>query len=244
MNGQRVIAALAILIGGSVAAGQLITLPTGLSNGDEYRLAFLTSLMRDGQARDIDVYDSFVQNVAASSPDLAMLNLEWKALASTREVDARDNTESNPFKDGLGVPIYLLDGDLLAPNYALLWDPLEAPISRMFNVNELGEVMLESTGTEFQIDDGLLVWTGSNPNGTATQQPLGQRGRAVGSGNATALQPHWISAEGTSSVRELPLYALSEVISVVPEPSSGTCVAMLCVLGFSVCRKISVGRNP
>jgi hypothetical protein len=92
----------------SAQAAPIVT-PVGLSAGDTYRLAFVTSTTRDGLSPDIADYNAFVTAAANSQAVLASLGTTWSAVASTNDLtDARDNTDTNPASTG--VAIYLLDG--------------------------------------------------------------------------------------------------------------------------------------
>ncbi len=90
---------------GQASAGPIITEPTSLSPGDSYRLAFLTSQHHDAVSPNIDVYNTFVDDLG----DLVIAS-DWRAIGSTLTVDARDNTGTNPFSDGVGVPIVVVCG--------------------------------------------------------------------------------------------------------------------------------------
>jgi hypothetical protein len=108
-----VIAATALLLGATGdGLAQPTTVPSGLSPGDKYRLAFVTSTTRDATSSDIADYNAFVTAVANTVPALTELGTTWTAIGSTAAVDARDNTNTNP-GNAEGVPIYLLDGTLL-----------------------------------------------------------------------------------------------------------------------------------
>ena len=88
---------LLILLGvaGSVSAAP-VTAPTGLSPGEQYRLAFMTSTLSTATATDIATYNTFVTNVANSVTELADLGTTWTAIASTATVDARGSAARLP----------------------------------------------------------------------------------------------------------------------------------------------------
>lgn len=189
-----------------VAVGAPITVPMDLNPGDEYRLAFITSASRDATSGSIDDYNTFVTNVANTQPALSDLGTTWKAIASTSSVIARDNTGTNFFIDfpnNNGVPIYLLDGiTKIADDSVDLWNDgaLDAPL----NVNEAGVVV---TPTD--------VWTGSSQFGSA-QSPLGVTNPLVGRSDAANSQ--WMFLGQSSRFASHPLYALSDVLTAIPEP--------------------------
>lgn len=106
-----------------------ITVPAGLNPGDQYRLAFVTGTVRDATSTNIADYNNFVTTAANSEPALAALSTTWNAIASTNSINARDNTTTNPFVSA-GVPIFRLDGNLVAASNADLWDgAVSVPIS-------------------------------------------------------------------------------------------------------------------
>lgn len=199
-----------------------IALPTDLSLGDQFRLVFVTSTKRDATSPDIDDYNDFVQDAADASP-LAVLNQTWVAIASTAQIDARDNTESNPNTDGLGVPIYLVDGTRIADDYSDLWDStLAAPIG----ITEYG------LSVPINVFGRTEVWTGSVSQGIdvsviqPSREPLGGTLLQVGTGNAGKTDFGWLNfAALPAEYADLPLYAMSGLLTVgeqslVPEPTA------------------------
>ncbi len=203
--------AVALLVTASSSAlAAPITVPTSLNPGDPYLLAFLTSTRRDAQSPDISVYNTWVDDLAETVPELAALNQDWKVLASTASVNARDNTGTLPsFAGGsLGVPVFLLNDTKLADNYDDLWD---GSIDNVFQVHETGDPF----GGPF-----WRVWASTNSDGTASFLPLG-----TGSVNVTGAvlytDHRWIyedgNAEGDWTNRRF--YAMSGVLTAVPEPS-------------------------
>lgn len=186
-----------------------ITQPGDLTPGDSYRLVFVTSTTRDATSSDIGDYNSFVAGVAAGESGLAALGTTWKAIGSTSSINAHDNTNSNPAIDGTGVPIYRLDGTRIANNYADLWDSsLIAPVATFENG------MATATSSN-------RVWTGTVPSGTVNPSfPLGAT-EDVLFGNPLSSFSGWT----TTTIAEDPsvpyhMYAMSGVMTVVPEPSS------------------------
>ena len=101
----------------NLVEAEVIIPPQGLEPGDQYRLIFTTSERRDATSRNIDDYNDFVQSVADSSPELAALDSEWRALASTVAVDAVDNGMLTFTRSDPGIPIYRVDGELFVPDY-------------------------------------------------------------------------------------------------------------------------------
>ena len=79
--------------------------PAGLSAGDTFRLLFLSSTKRNGASPDIEVYNAFVQDLAAAGhADIRAYGAGFRVVGCTAATDARDNTRTT----GKGVPIYWL----------------------------------------------------------------------------------------------------------------------------------------
>jgi hypothetical protein len=193
---------------------------------EPYRLAFITST-KIGIPWDVsvnlDAADAHVQALADGAGigigGYIGRDVEWKVLGSASYVDARDHTNTNPFEDGAGVPIYLVgnmnDGlTLVATGNADLWsgDP-----TGLINQDENG--------------NGFTHWplTGSYSDGTVATA-IGSNGRglddlvniAQGNGGITT-QMFWRQWTQRPPTEQLPIYAISEVI---PEP------ATMCLLGL------------
>ena len=196
-----------------------ITVPTGLSPGDQYRLAFVTSTSRDATSSNIADYNTFVTTDANSVPALAALGTTWTAIASTNTINAYDNTSTNP-SNAAGVPIYDLGSDLVASNNASLWS------------GKLGTpILLDEVGLSYP----NLVWTGTATDGShVIGQALGSAGQTTWSGLSNKFDARWVSAIIEPQAQEYSLYAISGVLTVpVPEPST-LVLAGLAAAGLAV----------
>ena len=196
------------------AAAAPITVPTGLNPGDEYRLAFVTSEQRNGASPDIASYNRFVTDVANTQPALASLGTTWKAIGSTATVDARDNTGTNPDVDGAGVPIFLLDDTLLANDNFDLWDG-----------SILVPLAIDEGGTAIQQS---FVFTGTTSSGVA-RGPLALGAGVdsdVGIGSTGFASSSWVDGADLFKFLQRPVYAMSDVLVVVPEPSTASLLAL------------------
>jgi hypothetical protein len=209
---------LALLISGVFATtmasqAAVITMPSGLSHGDQYRIVFVTSTTIAATSSDISTYNAHVTAAAALNPDLAVIEgtveqtTTWTAIGSTDSVNALTNTSTT----GTGVPIYLLNGDLFAADYTTLWDN-GATLKPSLNITEQGEV----GGTS-------LVWAGTNGDGSTGSLALGDpTGETrAGKSDVTALQNQvwWITRINQTNTNTFSLYAMSGILTV-PEPSS------------------------
>ena len=93
--------------------------PSGLDTRDKFRLLFVSSTKRNANPSDIAIYNTFVQTrAAAGHTDIQAYSAGFKVVGCTATVDAIDNTGTT----GTGVPIYWLDGDRVADDYADFYD--------------------------------------------------------------------------------------------------------------------------
>jgi hypothetical protein len=198
-------------------AGAAFTLiPTGLNPGDDFRVAFVSSAVRDAQSTNLADYDQFISGLAAAA-DLDTYYgspVTWQVIGSTATVDAIDRLPS-----GVGQPgIYRLDGAQIDFPQVGLW-------------NQFGGLWTPINLTEMGIAPPVgfsVVWTGTSPNGMASLYPLGhpsltQYGYSNGGGAVS-----WVAYDVTSNQSpgsdEQHFYGVSSVLTVpsapVPEPTS------------------------
>ena len=206
---HRTIASLLVFAAFAVAplasSAAPITVPSDLSVGDTYRLAFVTSDTRDAMDVLIGPYNDFVTAVAAGVPELLALGTTWKAVGSTLFVDARDNTGTNPGVSS-GVPIYRLDNTRIANNNADLWDGV---LAFPLEVGEEGSLLASS-----------IVFTGTTDDGTVEiDAELGSPATIIRMGNREDPVA-WIAAQFADFSIPQPFYAISAELTVIPEPSS------------------------
>ena len=205
------------------AAGEWIGIvPPELNPGDRYRILFVTHGKRNATSSDIDTYNAFVQEQAASASGNPFGAVTFKVLGSTEDVDVRCNTQTHRKKsDCPGVarvdnaPIYYYKGEKVADHYGDFyngnWDsqaPRDQRGSRVTRVRALP----------------LSVATGSNPEG---EERIHVSSRALGAYHfVSAGQPlikgkeifgHFPYSGSDSQFR---FYALSEVLTAsVPAPA-------------------------
>ena len=189
----------------------IVTTPSGLSVGQQFRLVFVTSGQRDATSTDIADYNAFV-DIAG---DIAIAS-DWKAIASTETVNARDNTGTTG--DG-GVPIYNLAGELVANHYADLWDE---SIQNFINVDEFGN------------DPDYWVWTGTTGLGLTSQHLGGATGTY---GTTDDTEDIWMFEDIVGTSTELHFFGLSDIFTVpsadpIPEPASVITWTLLGIVGW------------
>jgi MYXO-CTERM domain-containing protein len=223
MKHRKIGLAIATLLGYATATqAAIITQPSGLNPGDNYRLVFVSSTTTTATDTTAAYYNDFVNNLAHSVPQLAALGVAWTVMGNLNGANPWQNTgtEGND-----AIPIYRLDDTVFAANYTTLKFAPTVSVS----LNELGTAVINSP------QEVGRVWTGM---GEASSVP--QLSSYIGSGGAggstQAGRPDnvwytwgWYPVANT---QEQHLYAMSGVITVapIPEPSA----ALLGGLGLLV----------
>jgi hypothetical protein len=179
------------------------------TDGDTYRLIFVSSTTRDATSSDVADYNTHIQN-AANSAGLDAVN--WYAIGSTNTVNARDNSfTTNSDTDGA---IFLTNGsEVVANNLADLWD---GAVGTRIDTDENGNISTVSTPIW---TPWTAVWTGTNNNGTASASYLG--GTNVRLGLAKAELHFWENRSQANNSNSLPFYGISEVLKVSEEGGAG-----------------------
>ena len=182
--------------------------PASLSDGDTFRLLFVSSTLRDGLSSDIADYNSFVQTAAkAGHPAISDgCGDLFKAVASTSTVDARSNTDTE--SSDTAASIWWLNGNKAADNYTDFYDGTWDSYARR---TEAGTTAASLTQT---------VLTGSNNDGTKhTTDFLGASGsRRVGSVQTNSASPLSSNSDSVSSVTRSML-GLSPLFKVEQRPT-------------------------
>ena len=198
---------LAAALAGGAEAGTVVTVPTDLNPGDQYRLVFVTNGTRDAQSTDIADYNAFVTNQANQSTELQALGVDWFVIGSTSTVSARDNTGT----DGSGgVPIYLpVGGDhRIADDYNDLWD---GTIGHPLNIDQFGDEVPDTGSTTGAQSDGSI--DAAYPIGTnASDQTR--------NGFTFLTNKSWVNATVALSSFSQRFYAISDLLTV---PGAAVC---------------------
>ena len=201
----------------SVPHGWSLT-PSGLVIGDKFRLIFLSSEKRTATPTGIAAYnDWIVANAREGHPAIVPYSNGFKVVGCTAVVDARDSTATT----GTGVPIYWLNGNKVADDYADFYDGSWDDEAN--DKNELGTDAHDTSQTE------NYPYTGCAHNGTESfDDPfsfaLGDTGGVrVARPNSTINQhgPLFSNLFIVPS-SERPMYGLSKVIEVIPPGNAGT----------------------
>ncbi len=192
------------------ASAAPILTPPGLLPGQEYQLAFISSeAIPNAMSSNINDYNNFVQGVAAGA-GLTTINgqsVTWHAIGSTATVNANANAL-------VLFPVYNLGGQNVATGFTDMWD---GNLNNPINFDQSGNLL------------NNLVYTGSNSDGTAHPLfPLGSLNGNTVVGFSGSTGSNWIVTGAVNYNAPLPLYALSDPITVpfpapvaaIPEPST------------------------
>lgn len=214
---------------GSLATAQVVTVPTGLNPGDDYRLVYVTTSNIAASSTNINDYNNLVQG-SLSAELLALTSGDasgWRAIVSTASDNALLNTLTTPGTDGAGIPIYNLADNILATSYADLWDGSLA--------NSVSYEMDGLLTTDF------YVWSGTANNG-ATAGGLGS-GTSPSffsiAGRPNQSSGSWIYNANDTQTNSWPVYAISPVLTVsaVPEPSTYAFLSMGVMVAFLMLKR-------
>ena len=113
----------ALQSGVTVVPADWSLIPSGLGDGDEFRLLFVSSTTRNAASASISTYNTWIQNrAAAGHTDIQDYSDTFRVVGSTAAVDARDNTYSTYTSSDKGVPIYWLNGNKVVDQYEDFYD--------------------------------------------------------------------------------------------------------------------------
>ena len=132
--------------------------PSGLGEGDEFRLIFISSQGRTAGPTSISTYNSWIQSQAGSGhTDIRTHRNGFRAVVCTEDDDARENTAMN---HTTVVPVYWLGGAKVADSYNDFYDGSWDNDTNTKDRTEDGINGLDLTST------GNEPWTGCNDDGT------------------------------------------------------------------------------
>ena len=177
---------------------------TELEPGDGFRLLFVTGSTRDSTSRDINDYNSFVQEEAAGNTLLGSFSSRFRAVASVPNVHARDNTGTT----GTGVPIYWVSGAKVADDYPDFYD---GSWDSRAGTDQLGQTLPAERDPAKDLW-ATLVLTGTNDDGAeAGSYALGASNQPAATSLDRATPFH---AFITTTRQKGAFYALSPVLEI------------------------------
>ena len=187
-----------------------------MSVGDTFHLVFVTSATTKAEETGILYYNTFVNDVANnvdpySGSIVAKYSWTWKAIASTSGSDAIENTGttwSDAIPGNRIFQIKKLGGyDQIADDYKDLWD---GNIDHAIDRDEQGGLLA--------VVNASTVWTGTWDDGKK-QDPLGSA-NPYAARYSWGHDPQWIRKETQPQATEYRMYALSELVTIIPEPAT------------------------
>ena len=172
--------------------------PSGVGDGEKFRLLFITSTRLDARGDRIGSYNQYVQGRAnAGHRAIRAYKSGVRVLGSSSAVNARANTCTTGTGSGIG--IYWLNGSKIANSYSDLYD---------------GSWQNGGSGKDENGDarTGTDVWTGTNDDGTTADNPFG--GILVVTGNPGESGDALNFGERNPFFGLLPLYGMSQVFTM------------------------------
>jgi hypothetical protein len=191
----------------------------------------------------------------AIHPDVVVGPGGWRPVASTDGLDTIPNNadDVNAIDNldmaatGLGIEIWFLNNTRLAENYELMWQgQFEGP-GKIYDIhgnhggnkanwfiNEFGNVQ-HGPGAEDR------TWTGTDQGGrqnrVSSWSPLGTQttpGQSLtGTGGAIVGGANWVfNGYGGANTNLYPMYVISPVIEIVPEPSAMILLSIGALVGL------------
>lgn len=209
--------AVGVGVGDQVVAGIIISTPAGLNSGDVFRVVYVTNATTTATSSAISTYNTLVNTdaVAQAGGGEVVYNgaiVTFSAIVSTSKVTAIENIGQ------YNAPVYLPDGSLIATSDSAsaggLWSG-----SLLHSINK----NLTSPATLVQ-----GVWTGTNTSGTqAPSAQLGFNPFAAAAGETGQTNQYWVLSFASNPNQHRPIYAISQPLTVVPEPSSWVLAASI-----------------
>ncbi len=153
----------------------------------------------------------------------------WDAIGSTASASAINNVGQFAF------PVYLADGTLVTTSTTStgLWSgSLQKPIDE------------DLSGA---LQPHFAVFTGTKSSGVASADPLGNFSN-ITIGNSSSTNAVWVQGVAAPNFLSERMYGISEVLTVVPEPSTllmaGTAIIAGCACGWFRRRSDARQRQP
>ncbi len=227
--------------------------PSALGAGDDFRLLFRSSTSRDATSADIGVYDAFIRDVVATMghADIVAYAGFFQVFASTRSSTGSTGTTarvhtgmaaehtshvpSGGWSDGsaassvgdagVGTPIYWLNGEILANNYADLCDQAMSSGSGVTTGWDLTDPRSEDGTQNNPGSPGQAqqAWTGSGNACEAYTFPLGNSPNVSRAGTHFTTWAFMHQTDEPAS-EQRPLYGLSPVFKVAGTTPSAVAV--------------------
>jgi len=192
---------------------------------DKFRLVFITSEKVDPQSgpemNDIATWNAAVQDIAnaandegTTGPDLS--SVTWNIIGSSADVDARDNTSTNPNVYGTGHGIFNMKGLVIHNNFNDLWAGIE-PVNRPEWTENITNMDDEPNSLPWSLTG--TFWNGTADGSNYLKQTSGsgpqiRQGRNV-EGSAAGWVYAWRTGANWRSRNASSVYGMSEPLFVI-----------------------------
>ncbi len=179
-------------------------IPSGLTLGDSFHLAFVSSTQGRADNDDIEYYNGVLQGLADASSLGGMSDFTWKVIGSTAAVDARDNAV-------VSAGVYRTDGVKVADDATDFWDGSH-------------DAVMDKDENGAQFTGWSWTYTGSNSDGTgaADGKTMGNAGSEhVYVGYADQMAANWAYGHAIGTANVTHYYALSQQLVVAEEGNTG-----------------------
>jgi hypothetical protein len=192
----------------------------GWQAGDSYRLVFISSTYvdpNDAAKNDISAWNTAVQNIADAATTHDLSGVTWKIIGSTENVDARDNTLTNPEVNGTGHAIFNMDGSsVIENNFVDLWNGDDPVNIALFDENVVDKdtsaaVDWPLTGTNFDGTANSSLFLKDTTGGGAIRQGRNQAGFSAAWIDANNVGANWSANDALS------VYGMSERLFVIDQ---------------------------
>ena len=174
-----------------------------------YRVVFVTQNGNmPAHPANIGTLNTFAIDAAATEPALVALGTTWSAMAATTVTTVWANTATNPSTDS-SVPIYRVDGVLVADGYSTLWS---GTLGNRIDLDQNGNTPTGGTQAYCGFDDLGATVTGSEWDSTAGPK----LGYYDTTGSWAGMENYYPSSQH--------IYAISGVIGGDPAAPTGTLI--------------------
>jgi len=205
--------AVLVLAAGAAQAGTIIVgdplIPAGLGLGNTFHLMFITSTTRDATSANIADYNTFVATAAELPGSLVQgKGWTWNAIGSTATVNAIVNAPAS-------ANVYRVDGARVSgANYFLYGSGTN--LTNVPNKTQANVVLNVAT-----------VWTGTEGNGIGNPARVLGAASTVRNGNSNNnFSDQWIANSTAAKGNSANMYALSEPLTITPEPATMALLAL------------------
>ena len=146
------------------AQAEILVPPLGYVG--QYRVVFVTQNgTMPAHPANIGTLNTFASDAAATEPLLVALGTTWSAMAATTVTTVWANTATDPVNDlATSVPIYRVDGVLVADGYSTLWS---GTLGNRIDLDQNGNTPTGGTQAYCGFDDLGATVTGSEWDSTA-----------------------------------------------------------------------------